>query len=84
MAGTRRDYCGIGFLRRRFNNDARLRRIENQIKISDGYREIRSALVSDPELNRILHPNADLARAPVTPAEDRLVRFIVQNLRLAF
>jgi len=65
-------------------NDTRARRIENHFKISDGYREIWPTQVADPKLDRILLNDPDLITTPISPAEDRLVRFIFQNVLLAF
>lgn len=63
-------------------NDTRARRIENHIKITEGYRDIWSSLVTNPELDRIRKDGLNLVKFPVTPAEDRIVRFIFQNLLL--
>ena len=76
--------AGLFFSGIALRNDTRARRIENQIKIADAYREIWSAQMSDSNLSRILHPHPDLSTHPVTPGEDRLVRFIFQNIFLAF
>lgn len=76
--------AGLFFSGIALRNDTRARRIENHIKISDGYREIWSAQVADPKLDRILWSSIDLAANPISPAEDRLVRFIFQNILLAF
>ena len=74
---------GLVFSGLALRNDTRARRIENHIKITDGYREIWSSLLTNPELNRIGQNGIDLTRNPVTPPEDRLVRFIFQNVMLA-
>ena len=76
--------AGLFFSGIALRNDTRARRIENHIKIADGYREIWSAQVADPKLDRILLSSVDLVAYPVMPAEDRLVRFIFQNILLAF
>jgi hypothetical protein len=76
--------AGLVFSGVALRNDTRARRIENHIKISDGYREIWSTQVADPKLDRILLSNPDLITTPISPAEDRLVRFIFQNVLLAF
>jgi hypothetical protein len=76
--------AGLFFSGIALRNDTRARRIENHIKIADGYREIWSAQLADPKLDRILLSSVDLAAHPVSPAEDRLVRFIFQNILLAF
>lgn len=76
--------AGLFFSGIALRNDTRARRIENHIKIADGYREIWSAQFADPKLDRVLDTNPDLASTPITLAEDRLVRFIFQNVLLAF
>lgn len=76
--------AGLFFSGVALRNDTRARRIENHIKISEGYREIWSAQMADPKLDRILLSGIDLTAYPIAPAEDRLVRFIFQNVLLAF
>ena len=76
--------AGLFFSGIALRNDTRARRIENHIKITDGYREIWSMVVENPALERVLAPKVDLTINPVKPAEDRLVRFIFQNILLAF
>lgn len=65
-------------------NDVRSRRIENHIKLAEGYRAIWSAVIRNPALERVRRGQVNLKASPVTPAEDRLVRFIFQNILLAF
>jgi hypothetical protein len=65
-------------------NDIRERRLQNRIKIVEGYREIWSALMRDPSLERILRSDVDLTMAPLTAGEDRLVRFIFHNMMIAY
>ena len=76
--------AGLLFSGAALRNDTRARRIENHIKISDGYREIWSTQVADPKLDRILLTSLDLTVNPISPAEARLVRFIFQNILLAY
>ena len=78
--------AGLIFSGVALRNDTRARCVENQIKISDGYREIWAAQVADPKLERILMSSLDLIANPISPVEARLVRFIFhlweQNPRL--
>ena len=76
--------AGLFFSGVSLRNDTRARRIENHIKISNGYREIWSTQVADPKLDRILVTSLDLVESPISQAEARLVRFIFQNILLAF
>ncbi len=76
--------AGLVFSGLAFRNEARGRQIENRIKLVEGYREIWSLVMHDPSLERIRSRDVDLLTAPISPAEDRLVRFIFQNLMLAF
>ena len=75
---------GLFFSGIALRNDHRSRRIQNHIKITEGYREIWSMVVDDPSLERVRFQNVNLASAPISPAEDRLVRFVFQNMMLAF
>ena len=76
--------AGLFFSGVSLRNDTRARRIENHIKISNGYREIWSTQVADPKLDRILVTSLDLVESPISQAEAPLVRFIFQNILLAF
>jgi hypothetical protein len=76
--------AGLVFSGTALRNDVRSRRIENRIKLTEGYREIWSVLLSDPSLGRIRRNDVDLIQFPVTPGEDRLGRFVFQNILLAY
>ena len=75
---------GLFFSGIALRSDHRARRIENHIKITEGYREIWSMVVDEPALERVRFKDVNLALAPILPAEDRLVRFVFQNMMLAF
>jgi hypothetical protein len=76
--------AGLFFSGISLRDSNRTRKLENQIRLADGYRDIWTALLKDEKLNRIRQSSVDLAKAPITPSEDRLVRFIFQNIFLAF
>ncbi|MES2709330.1 MAG: hypothetical protein V4726_22220 [Verrucomicrobiota bacterium] len=76
--------AGLVFSGISLRDSSRSRRLENQIRLADGYRDIWTELLRDEKLSRIREPSVDLGKAPVTPAEDRLVRFIFQQVFLAF
>jgi len=76
--------AGLVFSGAALRNDVRSRKLENRIKITEGHREIWSALLSDPSLERIRHSQVDLDLFPITPVENRLVRSIFQHILLTF
>ena len=75
---------GLVFSGIALRNDTKARRVENHIKIVDGYREIWSAILSDAKLERVLWDGLDLNANPISSGEDTLVRFVFQNILLAY
>jgi hypothetical protein len=64
--------------------DTKIRRVQNHFAITEQHRKIWSELFARPELARVLEPKPDLARDPVTPAEDIFVTLLILNLNAAF
>jgi len=60
--------------------DARAKQIQSMFALTQQHREIWSLLYSRPELARVLEPKPDLKVAPVTPAEEMFVRFLILHL----
>src|SRR5687767_5403568 len=76
--------AGLAFSGMALRNDVRSRRLESRIKLTEGYREVWSAVFNDPTLERVRRHDVDLELFPITPAEDRLVRFVLQHMLLAY
>lgn len=66
---------GIAFLL-----DARARRVSNLIKLTEQHRDLWERMYSQPELTRILDPNADVAKVGLTAEEEMFVVFIILHL----
>jgi len=76
--------AGLVFSGVALRNDVRSRKLESRIKINEGHRDIWSALLENPSLERIRQDQADLQLFPITASEDRLVRSILQHALLTF
>ena len=66
---------GIAFL-----FEARARRVQNLIQLTQQHRDLWERMCSQPELARILDLGADLAKKEVTAQEEIFVIFIILHL----
>ena len=62
-----------------FRSDATTRRIANLINITANHREVWKVFLENKELVRVLNPNANLSKQPVTPAEKTFVTFVIAH-----
>ena len=60
--------------------DARARRVGNLIQLTQQHRDLWERLYMQPELTRILAPDADPAQQPVTAQEETFVIFLILHL----
>lgn len=60
--------------------DARSRHAGNLIRLTDRHRNLWERMYTQPRLSRILDPEADLARTPVTAEEELFVIFVILHL----
>ena len=60
--------------------EARARRVQNLIQLTQQHRDLWERMYSQPELTRILDPDADLAKTGVTAEEEMFVVFIILHL----
>ena len=60
--------------------DSRARRVANLIQLTKDHRELWERMYSEPELSRILDPDADLRKTPVQPGEEVFVVFLILHL----
>ena len=60
--------------------DARVRQVGNSIQLSEHHRSLWERLLRDPQLGRILNPNPNTRKKPITPAEEMFVIFIIIHL----
>lgn len=63
-----------------FRLDARTRRTEVVLSLTEAHRDIWERLIEQPELNRVRDPGVDLILAPPTPAERRFVQLVILHL----
>ena len=64
--------------------DARVRRVQNLLTLTAHHREIWSELYKNPALKRVIDPNADLEKQPITIQERLFTRSIFLHLSAAF
>ena len=64
--------------------DARSRRASNLLNITSQQREIWTRFDDQPALARVVDPDADLEKAPLTDHEEFFVRAIVLHLNAAY
>lgn len=64
--------------------DARARRVANLIQLTQQHRDLWERMYSQPELARILDPDADLTESAVTAEEEMFVTFLILHLNSAY
>jgi len=60
--------------------EARVRQVGNSITLTEHHRALWERLLADPQLGRIINPDADITKKPVTPAEEMFVTFLILHL----
>jgi len=68
-------YSGLGF-----SLDRRMRRTELVLSLTDAHREIWESMIEQPELARVIDPNADAAAVPPSAAEARFVKLVLLHV----
>ena len=64
--------------------DAKARIVSNRLAITKAHREIWSLTLTDPKLQRVRAVDSDLKKAPVSPAEELFVNFLINHLSSNF
>lgn|ERR1043166_4586254 len=64
--------------------DAKVRQVQNLLRITEHHRSLWSRLLENPDLNRVTDPNPDLEKDPITPQERLFVLFVVLHLNAVF
>jgi hypothetical protein len=75
-------WCSIVALRRQTNameSDAKARRAANLLTITANHRELWKECVRYPVLDRVIDPSADVAKQPVTPAEEFFMNMAISH-----
>lgn len=76
--------AGIFTATHTIRTDTKERKIGNLFALTNAHREIWSRLYERRELLRVLAPNVNLTREPVTAEEELFVHTLVLHLRAAF
>jgi hypothetical protein len=71
---------GLLFTSHALRRDEKARRVSNLIELTRQHRELWMRLLEQSELFRILHPDANLLKKPMTEKEERFVRFLILHL----
>ena len=61
---------GLWFTAVSLHSETKTRRIANLLAVTANYREVWKEFFRSPELARVIEPSADVAKQPVTPAEE--------------
>ena len=61
-------------------SDTKTRRVANLLTITTNYREVWKEFFRFPELARVIQPKVDVAKQPVTPAEELFVNLIISHI----
>lgn len=60
--------------------DAKVRRTEVILALTEAHRDIWERLIEEPILARVLNADVDLRTAPLTPSERRFVQMVILHL----
>lgn len=63
--------------------DSKERRASHELAITEAHRELWANIYKRPGLSRVLDPNADLSRHPVTREEEMFILLLVVHLNTA-
>src|ERR1017187_5898284 len=71
---------GLWFTAVSLHSETKTRRVANLLAITANYREVWKEFFRSPELARVIDPAADVAKQPVTPAEEIFVGLIISQM----
>src|ERR1700691_472614 len=71
---------GLWFTAVSLRSETKTRRVANLLTITANYREVWKEFFRSPELVRVIEPSADVAKQPVTPAEEFFVHMIISHI----
>ncbi len=75
---------GLLFTAHSLRSETKTRRIANLLTVTANYREIWKEFFHSPGLARVIDPPADVAKQPVTPAEELFVGLIISHINSVF
>jgi hypothetical protein len=74
---------GLFFTGLSYWSNAKTQRVANLLDITKQHRDLWTNLFSNPELERVLNPSADVEKQPMTAAEELFVNLVVTHLATA-
>ena len=75
---------GLIFTAVALHSEAKTRRVSNLLTLTQNHREIWKELYNHPNLSRVLQPNPDTSKKPVTRDEEIFVNLVIQHLSSVF
>jgi len=72
--------AGLLFTAHTVRTEDRSRRISNHLALNSHYRDIWQEFYNRPDLKRVLNPDADVAKTPVSDAEWLFVKFLILHM----
>jgi hypothetical protein len=70
---------GLWFTAISLHSETKTRRIANLLTITANYREVWKEFFRSPELARVIDPSVNVAKKPVTAAEDFFVSMVISH-----
>jgi hypothetical protein len=70
---------GLWFTAVSLHSETKTRRVANLLTLTANYREVWKEFFRSPELARVIDPSANVAKQPVTPAEEFFVNMIISH-----
>jgi len=70
---------GLWFTAVSLHSETKTRRIANLLTLTANYREVWKEFFRSPELARVIEPSANVAKKPVTPAEEFFVHMVISH-----
>jgi hypothetical protein len=64
--------------------DTQAQQVANLLNLTGQHRDIWKMLYEEPKLTRVLEPNLDLVKNPMTADESRFVGFLILHLNASF
>lgn len=76
--------AGLCFTAFSLRSETKTRRIANLLTITANHREVWNKFLLNPELKRVLNPAADLAKHPITDAEEIFTNMVILHINSVY
>jgi hypothetical protein len=70
---------GLWFTAVSLHSETKTRRIANLLAITANHREVWKEFTRNPELAHVIDPTVDVAKQPVTPAEESFLNLVISH-----